>query len=259
MNLAARLIGGVVVAGAVGAQLASPAPLSAQGAQQVTIPAGPILNPCNGELIVTTGLQHFVVLSKGSHVLTHQNFQDVKGVGQTTQNQYVISGSSELHASVNAKTGHAVFTNVSVLHIISLSTGQNLISTIVVHSVGTKTVVHDNTRCTQAKTAALTANAASSTTAAGVSVASSANANGAATTPGSTAAAAPATSAGTLASGSPIVSAQATLSHRLASKSGVAHSNAAPGQQHSASSANAQSNALRAPTPGRGAHGLRTR
>lgn len=245
MNLAAGVIGGVALAGVVGAQLASPAPSSAQaqGAQQVRIPSPVILNPCNGELIVTTGLQHFVVLSKGTHSLVHQNFQDVKGVGQSTQALYVISGSSELHISGTS------FTDISVLHIISVSTGQNLISTIVVNKGGKK--VHDNTRCSGSGAAQLAASealtAGSPTAVAGTvnDTASIQASAGPTASHGTTLSTPGAIVSGTSASAS---LAPLTPSHRWASTRGIQHSTTAPGQQHSAASANTQSTASGTPT-----------
>ena len=125
----AGLLGALALAGmqAVGASA---------GVSQQEIPAPDIVNPCNGELVLTTGTIHLSFVSTARNLHTRANFQGVKGVGSVTGFAYTVSGASQFHGTFNSR-GQAEFTTIEIIHVVAPGTGQHFISRFVFHEAGT--------------------------------------------------------------------------------------------------------------------------
>jgi hypothetical protein len=130
-------------------------------AVQHDIPAPPFaFNPCNGELVATTGELHLVAVfdpSDPRHTLFRANFADVKGVGLESGTQYVVAQSSQLHENFNQQ-GQDEFTVTSVLQVVSFGSTLNFDQTIVFHMVAspsgqTTTVTYGDSDCKGAPSA----------------------------------------------------------------------------------------------------------
>jgi len=102
---------------------------------QTEMPAPNVVNPCNGELVVTTGTVHvgFVSSSNFRHLHVWSNFQDVKGVGAATGFDYVVTGVNQFHFNGNFTNGQSEFMTITNVHIIAPGTGQSFTSTFLFH------------------------------------------------------------------------------------------------------------------------------
>jgi hypothetical protein len=131
MRIALRLSGLVAATALAGLQTVS----AAASSNQMEVPAPNMANPCNGELVLTTGTVHMSLVSNARHLHVRSNFQDVKGVGSVTGFDYVITGSSQIvHGNFNfSKRGQDEFTTLTILHIIAPSNGQHFSETLLVH------------------------------------------------------------------------------------------------------------------------------
>lgn len=148
MRIALRLSGLVVATVLAGSQVVS----AAAGSPQQEIPAPNMFNPCNGEVVLTTGTVHVSFVSNGRHLHMRSNFQDVKGVGAATGFDYVVTGSTQFHGNFNLLKGQAEFTTLTIVHVIAPGTGQHFINTFLFHEAGTPSghvslTTHSDTRC----------------------------------------------------------------------------------------------------------------
>lgn len=149
MRVALRLGGLVAAAALAGLQTVS----AAAGALQMESPAMSLVNPCNGESVLTTGTVHFVSLSTGRQLLERSNFQDGKGVGAVTGLHYVVTGASQVvHLHFGNPQGQFKLTTIVLLHVIAPGTDQHFITRLVFQDVQTpsghlKVFTHTSSRC----------------------------------------------------------------------------------------------------------------
>jgi len=152
MRIALRISGLLAATALAGLQTVSAAASSSQVESPVP---SPILNPCNGELVITTGTMHLVVtsVSSGRHFHTRFNFQDVKGVGAVTGFDYIVSEVSQDHVNFDfSKRFHDELTTLLILHVIAPGTGQHFVSPMLLHvtftpSMHFKLTSHGEARC----------------------------------------------------------------------------------------------------------------
>lgn len=134
MRIALRLGGLIAAMALAGLQTVS----AAASSSQTESPAPTMFNPCNGEVILTTGFLRTFFVSNGRHLHWRMNLQDVKGVGAVTGFDYVISGSTQvIHGSFNFPTGQNEFTLSTIIHIVAPGTGQHFTNTLFFHEAFT--------------------------------------------------------------------------------------------------------------------------
>ncbi len=134
MRFALRL-GGLLGATALAGLQVVPA---AAGITQMETPAPNMVNPCNGELVLTTGSLHMAFVSNNRHLLIRSNFQNVKGVGAVTGLHYVVTGASQaIHENFDSPRAQAEITTIIIVHVIAPGTDQHFVSKLVFHEAGT--------------------------------------------------------------------------------------------------------------------------
>ena len=147
MRWTVRVLTGVVsagLAGVVGLQVAA-----AAGATQTRTPAPAMMNPCNGELMLTTGTVHTVTGSHPGHFVQHSNFQGVKGTGTVTGTRTVVSGTSALRFNAHKAIEE---TQANPLRVIGQGSGPKFLHRSSQHTVVTPRFVfrmtsHQSTTC----------------------------------------------------------------------------------------------------------------
>ena len=139
----------LVAAGLAGMQVV---PAAAADLTWRKIPAPNVVNPCNGELVLTSGTVNTATLSNNRHLLQRANFAHVTGVGSVTGLRYIVTGANQFHTNFNSRNGQAEFTTIVVVHLIVRGTGQRFSNTFVFHNVGTPSghitvSLHTRERC----------------------------------------------------------------------------------------------------------------
>lgn len=148
------------------ALLSSPVPLNAAVmAQATTVTTNETLtlnsttvNLCNGDTITLTGQVHIVTHTTtdsngGSHVKTHQNFEDVSGTGTLVLTYRGVSSNNHT-VNNNGSNLQQEFTSVNRVRLISQGPSDNYKLDITIHTTinangeATSTVNNVSTTCT---------------------------------------------------------------------------------------------------------------
>lgn len=128
-------------------------PALAANSGQAEVPFDiPLVNPCNGETVVTSGVVHadatFTITKNAGHLTSHFNPQGVTAVGETTGAVYHATGVTGEDQQVHFVNGSANITYVNRFDFVGDGAAPNFSTHQTAHitynSNGTLTVFFDN-------------------------------------------------------------------------------------------------------------------